>query len=199
MGKAVKAATRGGLHGGARGDGDSATLANIRIRKITHSIHGTGLTVRELLCHGRTQDGQLHAYEVTFQDSPNRRVSTDLVPRLQIDSDRDFPDVSMPQLQGQWQIIGHPSLGGMDVCPHCFWSCSEMTCPICGRSPLSDSKSVLRSASRRLLGALDVGGASERSGEINLGPALPMAPPASPIVHVAPGCSSGLHLGLSQL
>ena len=152
----------GGLQGGARGDGDNATLANVRFRKFTAGIHHPGLTVREGLCHGRTQDGQPHAYEVTFQDRPQRRVATDLRPELQVDSDRDFPDMSMPQIHEQWQIIGHPSLGGKDICPRCFYSCSEATCPVCGQSPTGDnSRPKTRSTSRMALAALDAASGGE--------------------------------------
>ena len=146
--------SRSGLQGGARGDGDNAQLANVRFRKLSASIHGPGLAVREGICHGRTQDGQPHAYEVTFYDRPQRRVPTDLDPRLQVDSGRDFPDRSMPQLHEQWQIIGHPSLGGHDMCSQCFYSCSEVVCPICGRSPTGGGRPSTRSTSRRALAAL---------------------------------------------
>ena len=127
------------LLGGALGDGDAASLANVRGRKLTANPRGSGLITREFLCHGRALDGQAHAYEVTFDDDIARRVKTDLHPDLQVDANADFPSPALGA--EQWQLLGHPAVPNMrkgeGICPTCYYSSAADRCPVCGHDPSS--------------------------------------------------------------
>ena len=138
-GECVRGVHLQGLLGGAYGDGDVALLANVRGRKLTSNPYASGLIVRNFLCHGRSQDGQLFAYDVSFEDAPFRRAKTDLDPDLQVDEGQEFPS---PMLGAeQWQLLGHPGLPNVDngkgVCPVCFWTSAARICNVCGRDPFA--------------------------------------------------------------
>ena len=162
---------RQGLLGGALGDGDTARLANIRGRKLTANPRGTGLIIREFLCHGRAQDGQAHAYEVTFDDDILHRVKTDLHPDLQVDANVDFPSPSFPA--EQWQLLGHPALpklsGREGVCPTCYYSSSAELCPVCGRNPYARTTRRSSTSNPRSLG----NGEGNRSSDAETSPSPP--------------------------
>ena len=151
-----------GLRGGALGDGNWASWANVRFRKWIPDGVGALAGVRHGVILSKAQDGQLHSYDVQFDGG--RLTKTDLEPWNQVAEDAAL------LRPGQWQFVyRQPTFprgdGAAGVCPQCFFVSDRPVCPTCGRDPAARSMRTRTPAGAGRVGVGVGGGATAEASD----------------------------------